>query len=435
VPAFHPIAGPGPRPLLKGDLQVKTKTMTIVGLAGVAALAVVPAAQATTIRLWLNGGDTPDALVQYGISQFKTLHPNDDVQFERQQWTGIVEKLTTSLSSSDSPDVIELGNTQAQAFEAAGALDDLSPVRGSLGGSDFLRSLADAGTYKGKFYAAPYYAGARIVVYRKDLLRKSHVAVPRTLNQFVAAGIKLKQDNAKTAGFSGIYFPGKYWFAALPFIWSNGGDIAVNRNGSWVGTLSSPASQRGLAQVKTVMDKANGAPKDGDESKDYIAFCKNQVAMLPAPGWKVGQILNTTDGCPGMKNKIGVFALPGARAGSTAPVFLGGSNIAVAARSANKDLARDLVRILTGLDYQKRFAALGVIPARAAALGSVAGDAAAKTQAIAARNSRFVPTSENWASVESAQIIPDMLVTIARGGNVAKAAKKADRAIAGKLNG
>ena len=35
----------------------------------------------------------------------------------------------------------------------------------------------------------------------------------------------------------------------------------------------------------------------------------------------------------------------------------------------------------------------------------------------------------------NAQIIPDMLVTIARGGNVAKAAKKADRAIAGKLNG
>ena len=48
--------------------------------------------------------------------------PMSRSKFERQQWTGIVEKLTTSLSSSDSPDVVELGNTQAQAFEAAGAL-------------------------------------------------------------------------------------------------------------------------------------------------------------------------------------------------------------------------------------------------------------------------------------------------------------------------
>ena len=38
---------------------------------------------------------------------------------------GIVEKLTTSLSGSDSPDVVEFGNTQAQTFEAAGAVTDL----------------------------------------------------------------------------------------------------------------------------------------------------------------------------------------------------------------------------------------------------------------------------------------------------------------------
>jgi N,N'-diacetylchitobiose transport system substrate-binding protein len=376
----------------------RTKWATI-GLAGAAVLALAPAAQAATVRLWLNGPDTPDSLVQYAKAEFKKLHPNDEVKFERQQWTGLVERLTTALSSSDSPDVIELGNTQAQTFEAAGALEDLSSRRAALGGNDFLRSLADAGTYNRKFYGVPYYAGARIVLYRKDLLRKSGVAVPKTMNQFIQAGIKLKQDNANVPGFSGIYFPGKYWYAALPFIWQAGGDIAVRKDGGWTGTLSSGGSLAGLRQVKTIMDRANGAPKDGDELKDYIAFCKNQVAMLPAPGWKVGQIINPKDGCPSMENKIGVFALPGNRPGSTAPVFLGGSNIAIPARSQNKELAYDLVRILSGVDYQKRFAANGVIPARQAALRNVKGDAVAKTQALAARNSRFVPTSENWAGI------------------------------------
>src|SRR5690349_8619031 len=106
----------------------------MIGLAGAAVLAIAPAvANATTVRLWLNGGDTPDPVVASAVAQFKALHPNDDVQFERQQWTGIVEKLTTSLSSSDSPDVVELGNTQAQTFEAAGALEDLTAQRDTLG--------------------------------------------------------------------------------------------------------------------------------------------------------------------------------------------------------------------------------------------------------------------------------------------------------------
>ncbi|HRY27419.1 MAG TPA: extracellular solute-binding protein [Geminicoccaceae bacterium] len=53
-----------------------------------------------TIRLWLNGGDTPDELVEYAVTEFNKIHPDVEVQFERQQWTGIVEKLTTSLSST-----------------------------------------------------------------------------------------------------------------------------------------------------------------------------------------------------------------------------------------------------------------------------------------------------------------------------------------------
>src|SRR6185312_17362903 len=105
----------------------------------------------------------------------------------RQQWTGIIEKLTTSLSSSDSPDVVELGNTQAQTFEAAGALMDLTDKKADLGGDDLLQSLVEAGTYDGKFYGVPYYAGARIVVYRKDLFAKSGLKVTTTTEEFVAA--------------------------------------------------------------------------------------------------------------------------------------------------------------------------------------------------------------------------------------------------------
>ena len=393
------------------------------------------AGEGGTIRLWLNGTDTPDAFVTYATTEFNKLHPDVKVVLERQQWTGIVEKLTTSLSSSESPDVIELGNTQAQAFEAAGALMDLTDKKADLGGDDLLQSLVEAGTYDGKFYGVPYYAGARVMLYRKDLFEKSGISIPTTIDEMLAAGKKLKADNSAVANFSGDYLPGKNWFAALPFLWVNGGDIAVKDGDKWTGKLSSPESIKGLTQLQQFITETSGAPVDGDDSKDYIAFCNGEVGMMPAPGWKPGQIINTTDGCPDMEANIGAFAHPGLTAGSTAPAFLGGSNLAISAKSAHPELAYDLLKIITSTGYQQQWAKQGTIPALKSLLGEVGGSEGAVAQAKAAENSRFVPSSENWAAVETTNILPDMIVAIGGGADIKTEAAKADAAIEGILNG
>jgi N,N'-diacetylchitobiose transport system substrate-binding protein len=387
------------------------------------------------LRLWLNGGDTPDDFVKFAIGEFNKAHPDVKVTFERQQWTGIAEKLTTSLASSDSPDVIELGNTQAQAFEAAGALKDLTADKAALGGDDLLQSLVEAGTYDGKFYGVPYYAGARVILYRKDLFAKSGLSVPTTIDEMMAAATKLKADNASTANFSGMYLPGKNWFAALPFIWVNGGDIAVQDGSAWKGALASDKSVQGLTEFQKFIQETSGAPKDGDDSKDYIAFCNGEVGMMPAPGWKPGQIINKDDGCPAMEANIGAFAMPGLTAGTTSPAFLGGSNLAISAASKHPDLATELLKILVSKDYQKQFAENGTIPALKSLLGDVSGSEAATAQAKAAENSRFVPSSENWAAVETAGTLQDMIVAISGGADVKTEAAKADSAIEAILNG
>jgi N,N'-diacetylchitobiose transport system substrate-binding protein len=386
------------------------------------------------LRLWLNGGDTPDDFVKFAIGEFNKIHPDVKVTFERQQWTGIVEKLTTALSSSDSPDVIELGNTQAQAFEAAAALKDLTADKAKLGGDDLLQSLVEAGTYDGKFYGVPYYAGARVVLYRKDLFEKSGISIPTTIDEMLAAGQKLKADNASTPNFSGMYLPGKNWFAALPFIWVTGGDIAVQDGSAWKGMLASDKSVEGLTEFQKFIQETSGAPKDGDDSKDYIAFCNGEVGMMPAPGWKPGQIVNPDDGCPDMEANIGAFAMPGLTAGSTSPAFLGGSNLAISAKSKNPELANELLQILVSKDYQKQFADQGTIPALKSLLGGITGSDAATAQAKAAENSRFVPSSENWAAVEASNILPDMIVAISGGADVKAEAAKADGAIEALLN-
>jgi N,N'-diacetylchitobiose transport system substrate-binding protein len=157
--------------------------------------------------------------------------------------------------------------------------------------------------------------------------------------------------------------------------------------------------------------------------------------MMPAPGWKPGQITDPENGCPEMEPNIGVFALPGTEAGTTAPVFLGGSVLSIPTNSQNQDLAYDLLKILASAGYQQRMAEAGLMPALRSQLGAFTGSQANEAQAVAAENSRFVPTSENWSGVEAANVLPDMLVQIAQGTPIDEAAAQADAAIEATLNG
>ena len=209
------------------------------------------------------------------------------------------------------------------------------------------------------------------MIYRKDLFEAAGIEIPTTLDEMLAAGVALQEANADVPNFSGIYLPGRNWYAVLSFLWENGGDIATQEDDQWVGQLDSPGSIAGLEYFKQVFDEANGAPADGDDANDYIAFCNGEVGMMPAPGWKPGQIINPDDGCPDMEANIGVFALPGIAAGATAPVFLGGSNLAIPTNSEHQDLALDLLKIMVSPEYQRQFAAAGTIPALKSELANV----------------------------------------------------------------
>jgi N,N'-diacetylchitobiose transport system substrate-binding protein len=386
-----------------------------------------------TLRVWLNGPDTPDEMIDLAKERFAEQYPNVEVEVERQEWDGIVNRLTNVLPTDDSPDIVEMGNTQAQAFEAAGALVDLSSAKEELGGDDLVDSLVEAGTYDSAFYGVPYYGGARIVVYRKDLFEKAGLSVPTTMQEFVEAGKALKADNADIPNFSGIYFPGRNWQATLSFIWDAGGDIAINENGEWVGELSSPESVAGLQTVQDIMQNANAAPADTDDAEDYLDFCNGEVGMLMGPGWKMGQITGE-DGCPGKYDEVlGAFPLPGTE-GGVAPSFLGGSNLGISAQSENPGLALEFLKVLTSEEYQAEFAAIGLIPVLKPLLGEVEGDEAAQAQAQAAEITRFVPSSEYWAEVESGTVLHDMGAAISGGADVQEEATRANDAIVAILN-
>jgi N,N'-diacetylchitobiose transport system substrate-binding protein len=421
------------------------KSLGAVALFGASALALAGCAgggggstdsqQDAEIRVWLVGTDTPQDARDYLTQTFEDENPGSTLVIEEQQWTGLVDKLTTSLSSNDSPDVVEMGNTQAPAFTSSGALLSLDDVAADLGGDDLLPGFVEAGTWDGTLYAAPYYSGSRVVFYNTAQYAQAGVAVPTTLDEYVANGVTLA---GALPGVSGVYFPGKDWYNGLPFIWENGGEVAVqDGDGAWDAQLSSDESLAGLAQVQELQEKASLAPKDGDETEGWVPFRTEQAATYSAPSWAYWSIVADEDKQPTpLAETTGYYALPGS-GGEAAQVFAGGSNVGIAAKSKNPELAKSALEIMLSDEYQTILAEAGLVPAKTSLGDKVAAATPelATVIADAAANAKLTPASPKWADVEAQGIMQDLFVNIANGGDVAELAKAADEQIESILNG
>jgi N,N'-diacetylchitobiose transport system substrate-binding protein len=392
--------------------------------------------QAKDITVWLMNGSAPDSVIKAVNDQFTTAHPGTKVTVQIQQWDGIGPKTTTALAGNNPPDVLEIGSTLVSKFADAGGLQDLTDKKGDLGASNWLQGLTDAGTLDGKLFAVPYYAGDRAVLYRKDLWAKAGLSsLPTDRATLVSDLAKLQAKYGSDKQFSALYFPGQYWYASLPFIWDEGGEVATQDGDQWKAALDSPQSQAGLSALKDIVTKYSKAPVNGNENDNdpAVPLGEGKAAMAIDAGWKVATIEKAH---PALKGQIGVFPLPSKNPGQTAPVFLGGSNLGIAAGSDAQDLAYDWIKILAGTKAQTDLATTGgVIPNSTSLLSLHAGNPVLSVFDAAAKNSRSTPNSPKWGDVESGTVLQDMLVSIFSGKkSVADATKDASGAIDKTLN-
>lgn len=387
------------------------------------------------LTVWLQ----PDAetgwpeLVDAANAEFNKANPNVTVTVEYQSWADHLTKIDAALAGKTPPDVIELGNTETTKYMAADALADLSGF--TFDNQDtWLTGLGDASKYNGKTLAVPYYAGARAVIYRTDMYTDAGLAMPTSLAEFDANNQMLMDSlGADDKKFSAFYMPGKYWYLAMSYVYDQGGSIATQSGDTWTGTLDSPEAQAGLTAWKNSADIASRADKSGTEAEQWNAMAAGNVASDYGNGWEVGLIYAEDGGDPTLKDSIAAYPLPGITPGEVAPTFLGGSVLAVPANSPNVDLAAQWLAAFTSTANQKALAAKSVLPNTTTLLVDVPAEA--QPFAMAAEKSWFVPTAPNWANVETAQVIPNMLVEILTGkASVADASAAASAQITELLN-
>lgn len=405
------------------------------------------AAKGQDITFWVMGGDTPDDLRQYLKDEYKKA-TGGTLTIEEQGWGDAVAKLTTQLpDKNNTPDVTEIGNTWSPTFTTAHAFSDLSAVYEDLGGAKLLKSFVDVGKVDGKPYALPYYFGSRYITYRKDLWQAAGIDVPKTLEEFNASAAKLKKD-----GQAGFYIGGQDWRNGVSWLFANGGELAKLDGDKWVSTLSDENSVKGLKQFQELFKNASNAPSTEDDSQPWVNINNDKSGAAPtaatiiAPGWahhSIGDFVQETEGADGNKveervwndDKFGVFALPGAKEGEIAPVFAGGSNLAISAKSQKQAGAKELLRIIFSSEYQDMLGAKGMGPANTDNVASLGDDIFAKALVDSALNSKLTPAAFGWAQVESKKILEEFFGKIAEGGDVAALAKEYDDIITPILNG
>src|SRR5438309_578301 len=394
---------------------------------------------ATKIVVWLQNdaqNGWPEA-VALANKNFKAQHPDVDVDVQYQSWGTHLTKLDAGLAGGDAPDVVEMGNTEMTKYMAAGAFKTVSQSA-FPNGKTWLQGLKNSCQYNGKLYGVPYYAGARAVIYRKDQYAKAGIkSTPKNLAQFIADGRKLMKKYGKDGGYSAVYFPGKYWYFAMSVVYDYGGQIAVRKGGKWQGALNSPQALTALNQVAFMFKSLSRASRTTDEAnpQQALVFAKGKVGSFVGNGWEWPYALDEKLGDPSLAPVVGAYPMPSHIKGKFMPTFLGGSDLAIPASSKNSSLAADWIKAFTGSAAEGEIAKAGNIANTTKLLAFNAANPKLAPFARAAKFSWFVPTSPNWANVENATVLQNMLVKIATGqASVQAAAKSARSQITAPLN-
>lgn len=276
--------------------------------------------QTGQLRVWLfdevNRGPK-EAVVKEAISEFQGKHSGVTVDVQYIQVSSRAERFKAAFSDPKSaPDVAEFGNTDLAGYVSAGGFSELDLGKWDES-KDLVPSILDTAKVDGKTYGVPWFVGVRALYYRTDVFTELGLKPPTTLDEIATTAREIRQKKPELIGISA---GGKYLFAALPFIWAQGGDIAKSDGGKFTATIDSAEAKAGVAKYTELIKDdicppATCAGNGGDASVE--AFRAGKAAMTIG-----GDFNRKSVDASSAAGKYGVVPLPGKTKGSVAPAFM-----------------------------------------------------------------------------------------------------------------
>ncbi|MEY9945879.1 extracellular solute-binding protein [Kitasatospora sp. GAS1066B] len=425
-------------------LAASVVTALVVGLAACggnggpqAKRSADPKAVSGTLTVWLMSDaqtSWPD-LVQQVDDEFGAAYPNVTLKLSYQSWSNKVQNLDAALGRGNAPDVVELGNTETMKYILNGSLAQVD--KSDFENSDsWIPGLENTCGYNEKLYCVPYYAGARVGIYNTAMFQQAtgSATFPTTESDLTAALDRIQAAHKDDKSFSALYLPGPYWYAAMSYVAAYGGTIArFDSAGNWHGTLEDSRAQQGIQHFVDLVKRYNHGDLTANELHQSDVLGKQEAGVIYGNGWEATSAATPPAGDPALKDSLQPAIFPGPN-GKPLPSFIGGSDLAITAKSQVTDAAKAWIKLFTSAKSEAVLASKNILPNNLDQLDPLKSNPQTAAAANAVPDAWFTPVAPGWAAIEKKNILVDMLNAILAGQSVDQATKAADAQINQLIN-
>lgn len=318
--------------------------------------------QGKTINFLANNNPVANALLKYkaDFEQQTGMTLKVDSYQEQQMRQRLV---TVMNSRSDEVDVfMSLPSREGAQFAKAGWYADLNEFVKTASAKDYDFADLSAGmlkdaTYNKALTGIPMNVEGPVLYYRKDLLQKCGVPLPKTLSELEGAAAKLKSCDANVSPFVSRGLKPALPFTYSVFLHNMGGQYMKDGKSQ----LCSKPGQDSLSLYAKLL-KDYGPPGVVNYSFYQISslYREGRAAMAFESS---NELRNVMEGGARLKD-TGVAVLPAGPGGSHPTVI--GWTMSVSANSKNKEAAWYFVQWATSPAIQAKLAVDGVAPPRSA---------------------------------------------------------------------
>ena len=386
------------------------------------------------LTVWRMGASVPSQInwMNGVVAQFHKTYPQfakTKVNVTFVPWTSRTTDWNNALSSGkNGPDITELGNTDTPTEATLGLLDNISTnVNSWSAKTQIIAGNLDNDTISGNVYAVPWFGGVRGIWYRKDQFAGAGItSTPTTWAQLLQDAQKLQAKYPGTYGIDAITDDTN---AFASFLWGAGGQVATQSGGQWTADLTSPADEAaikyyvGLERTDHVSpskyvgqtELGNTGATSGGANED---FGLGKLDMYIDGPWASATMpANSVD-----KSNWASFPIPSENGPTPAPVFSGGSDLAVFKTSKYQTADFDLIQVMDNQANSTSFANLqGFFPPYQSSLGNASYNTPLLSGfAKADLHAQVSPlNAKNWPTADTGQlfIIPDMLKALMGGAD------------------
>jgi multiple sugar transport system substrate-binding protein len=270
----------------------------------------------------------------------------------------LTQKLTVQFTSnSATPDVFMYRPLQeGKLFYKNGwvqALDEYANKDANYDFGDFTKSSIGSTTVDGKLAGIPIITEQEILYYRKDLLQKANIAVPKTMDELVAAVKKLHDPKAEMYGFVARGQRSPLVTQVSSFLYSEGGDFTKGDKA----TLNSPEAVKAFTTYSSLLkDYAPPGVLNMSWPQALGIFAQGKVAFITDANSLYKNVTDPEKST--VADKVGYALFPGGTAGSK-PYNITSWGLAMNAQTGNKDASWEFIKWASSKDVVLKTQKLG----------------------------------------------------------------------------